>query len=73
MADKDTVVAAANTVAALADLPFYSELIDALRLAKTALEQSEPKTPHYPEPVARHKKALGEVRSCLVRFDQGAA
>jgi hypothetical protein len=36
-----------------------------LELILIALEQSEPKAKHYPEPVERHSKAIAAVLSLL--------
>jgi hypothetical protein len=69
--DKQTVLEACNRVSDVADLPFYTELIDSLRGALIALTSSETTMPHYPEPVARHAKAIRDIKSILVRFDQG--
>lgn len=70
--DKNTVLEACNRVADMADLPFYTELIDALRLAMIALTSSTPNLEDA-QFVARHKKAIRDVKSCIKRFDQDAA
>ena len=38
---------------------------EALELALVALEQSEPKAKHYPEPVERHEEAILAVKRAL--------
>jgi hypothetical protein len=68
--DKQTVIECCNRVADVHDLPFYSELIDALQKAQKALMYSTPDAVQYPEPRARHDAALREVNSVLVRFNQ---
>ncbi|ALB96014.1 MULTISPECIES: hypothetical protein [Burkholderia] len=72
MMDKQTVLEACNRVADVADLPFYAELVDALRGAMVALTASEPTMKHYPEAVARHEKAIRDAKSCIKRIDQDA-
>lgn len=71
--DKQTVLEACNRVADIAGLPFYTELVDVLRGAMVALTSSEPTMKHYPEPVARHQKAIRDAKSCIKRFDQDPA
>ncbi|QBL76886.1 hypothetical protein [Burkholderia pseudomallei] len=56
MMDKQTVLEACNRVADVADLPFYTELVDALRGAMVALTASE----------------LRDAKSCIKRIDQDA-
>ena len=70
--DKQTVLEACNRVADIADLPFYTELIDALRGAMVALTSSSPNL-EDPQFAARHTKAIRDAKSCIKRFDQDAA
>jgi hypothetical protein len=70
--DKQTVLEVCNRVADLADLPFYTELIDALRAAMIALTSSSPNLEDA-QFAARHTKAIRDVKSCIKRFDQDVA
>jgi len=70
--DKATILEACNRVADLADLPFYTELVDALREAMVALTSSSPNLEDK-QFADRHQKAIRNVKSCIKRFDQDAA
>lgn len=71
MTDKQTVLECCNRVADVHDLPFYTEVVDALRAAMVALTAAEPIMKHYPEPVERHNQAIRAAKSVIKRFDQG--
>jgi hypothetical protein len=43
------------------------EIQRALELSLVALQQSEPKAKHYPEPVARHEQAIKAVIAAIAR------
>ncbi|KGS43880.1 hypothetical protein X945_3226 [Burkholderia pseudomallei ABCPW 107] len=70
--DKQTVLEACNRVADVAGLPFYTELVDALRAAMIALTSSSPNLQDK-QFADRHTKAIRTVKSCIKRFDQDAA